>query len=58
MGMSFLWIYRKQDYLKMGAAALERLQKKEKKDIWKKTLALIQEVAELFLKKIINAIFL
>ena len=31
--MSFLWIYRKQDYLKMGAAALERLQKKEKKDI-------------------------
>ena len=33
MGISFLWIYRKQDYLKMGAATLERLQKKEKKDI-------------------------
>ena len=36
MVMSFLWIYRKQDYLKMGAATLERLQKKRKERHLKK----------------------
>lgn len=50
--MSFLWIYRKQDYLKMGAATLERLQKKRKeRHLKKKHWYSFKKLLNFFFKK-------